>query len=148
MGKLLHKINNEILRPSDVKALIDLNPYYKNFDYDFELGKWTPNAKHKRNLKKYKENFTKKEKSLNNKDYDLIRKAVIKRDNGICAHCGMIGDLQVHHLIYRANGGNDELDNLISLCVICHYDVHKNETVGNIMKKRLISKGLMKKTNK
>ncbi len=32
--------------------------------------------------------------------------------------------LQVHHIVERANGGTDDLDNLIPICVSCHSDVH------------------------
>jgi hypothetical protein len=32
--------------------------------------------------------------------------------------------LQVHHIDERAAGGGDEWDNLISLCISCHTDVH------------------------
>lgn len=32
--------------------------------------------------------------------------------------------LQVHHIVERQESGDDELDNLIALCVTCHIDVH------------------------
>lgn len=32
--------------------------------------------------------------------------------------------LQVHHIVERAGGGTDSLDNLIALCLTCHSDVH------------------------
>ncbi len=34
--------------------------------------------------------------------------------------------LQVHHIVPRSEGGSDELDNLIALCLTCHTDVHTN----------------------
>jgi hypothetical protein len=32
--------------------------------------------------------------------------------------------LQVHHIIEKNQGGTDDLDNLIAICVSCHSDVH------------------------
>ena len=32
--------------------------------------------------------------------------------------------LQVHHIVERAEGGSDEIENLIALCITCHSDVH------------------------
>ncbi len=32
--------------------------------------------------------------------------------------------LQVHHIVEQSEGGSDEPDNLIAICVSCHSDVH------------------------
>jgi hypothetical protein len=32
----------------------------------------------------------------------------------------------VHHIVEQADGGGDELDNLIPICRTCHSDVHTN----------------------
>jgi hypothetical protein len=32
--------------------------------------------------------------------------------------------LQVHHIVERAEGGSDDSDNLIAVCLTCHSDVH------------------------
>ncbi len=32
--------------------------------------------------------------------------------------------LQVHHIVERSQGGKDEEDNAIALCLMCHTDVH------------------------
>lgn len=34
--------------------------------------------------------------------------------------------LQVHHIVEQNEGGTDDLDNLIAICVSCHSDVHSN----------------------
>ena len=34
--------------------------------------------------------------------------------------------LQVHHIVPPGEGGTDEVDNLIALCMTCHTDVHTN----------------------
>ena len=52
---------------------------------------------------------------------------VLDRDNHICQHCkGKKNDkrLEVHHIIFRKNGGSDEQENLITLCKTCHDDLH------------------------
>ena len=54
------------------------------------------------------------------------RKAyVLWRDNYRCQCCKKINiPLQVHHIVYRSNGGSDQEDNLITLCDSCHKDIH------------------------
>jgi hypothetical protein len=32
--------------------------------------------------------------------------------------------LTPHHIVYRSQGGTDDLDNLVTLCMKCHDDVH------------------------
>jgi 5-methylcytosine-specific restriction endonuclease McrA len=41
-----------------------------------------------------------------------------------CQLCGKWGVTQVHHIVYRSQGGGDVDDNLISLCVDCHNKSH------------------------
>lgn len=53
---------------------------------------------------------------------------VLYRDGYICQHCkGKSKDskLEVHHIIFRSNGGSDEQENLICLCKTCHDTLHK-----------------------
>ena len=55
---------------------------------------------------------------------------VLGRDNYTCQHCkGKSKDskLEVHHIIFRRNGGSDEENNLICLCKTCHDKLHKDE---------------------
>ena len=42
-----------------------------------------------------------------------------------CQGCGSSSNLQVHHIIRRNSLGNDEEENLITLCVICHRTAHR-----------------------
>jgi len=61
---------------------------------------------------------------------------ILKRDNYICHNCkGKTKNrrLEVHHIIYRQNGGSDEHDNLITLCKTCHDGLH----AGNIKLKKV-----------
>ena len=52
---------------------------------------------------------------------------VLARDGYTCRHCkGKHKDtrLEVHHIVWRSQGGSDDADNLITLCRTCHTGVH------------------------
>lgn len=64
---------------------------------------------------------------------------VLNRDNYKCQHCkGKSKDskLEVHHIVYRSNGGSDEQENLITLCSTCHYKLHHGEIELKLKGKR------------
>src|SRR5947209_8679313 len=48
-----------------------------------------------------------------------VRAQIHSRDHGVCRCCGTKGT-QVHHVLFRSQGGNEELSNLILLCSDCH----------------------------
>lgn len=65
---------------------------------------------------------------------------ILYRDNFTCQDCGEFhafrnehgfyipiddGRLQVHHIKFVCNGGGDEPENLVTLCVECHKKRHK-----------------------
>lgn len=55
---------------------------------------------------------------------------VLDRDNHTCQYCkGKSKDskLEVHHIVFRRNGGSDEPENLICLCKTCHDKLHNGE---------------------
>ena len=55
---------------------------------------------------------------------------VLDRDSHTCRHCkGKSRDssLEVHHIVFRSNGGSDEAENLITLCKTCHDKVHTGD---------------------
>lgn len=54
-----------------------------------------------------------------------IRKAVYERDE-CCRWCGAQGQ-EVHHVIYRSQGGPDTLTNLVLLCNRCHMRAHSSK---------------------
>ncbi|MEM4385432.1 MAG: ParB N-terminal domain-containing protein [Candidatus Anstonellales archaeon] len=58
-----------------------------------------------------------------------LRKAVLARDNNTCMCCKLSGQeytevLDVHHIHMVYLGGTDDIDNLITLCTVCHKLVH------------------------
>lgn len=61
-----------------------------------------------------------------NYEYSSRRSAILHRDNYTCQCCGTKNTrLEVHHIIYRTNGGSNDETNLITLCKECHTKVHK-----------------------
>lgn len=56
----------------------------------------------------------------------LLRKKVRARDGNVCRYCGQRGE-QVHHILYRSQGGPDCPNNLILLCTEHHMLVHSNK---------------------
>ena len=60
-----------------------------------------------------------------------LRKSVLARDNNTCRACKdnsgqeFVDTLDVHHIKEVYLGGSDDIDNLITLCTVCHRLVHK-----------------------
>ena len=54
--------------------------------------------------------------------WSKIREAVLERDEFTCYLCDKVGDsrLHIHHVMKRAKGGTDHLDNLVAVCSSCH----------------------------
>ncbi len=68
-----------------------------------------------------------------------IKAYVLYRDNHICQHCkGKSKDnrLEVHHIVFRSNGGSDDQENLITLCKTCHDKLHNGSINLNLTGKR------------
>ncbi len=55
-----------------------------------------------------------------------LRDAVLRRDNGLCQPCyratpqRLTLAREVHHVVAKANGGADTLENLVAICAPCH----------------------------
>ena len=63
-----------------------------------------------------------------NYGYSNAREHALVRDNYTCQCCGKKNcRLEVHHIVFRRNGGSDSLENLITLCEDCHKAVHLGE---------------------
>ena len=62
---------------------------------------------------------------LPNEEWAVLRKLVLKRDDYHCRICNAHDmRLDVHHIIPIANGGPNWMTNLITLCQICHEQIH------------------------
>ena len=57
-------------------------------------------------------------------DWPKLRAMVLHRD-GKCMGCGTTLGLSPHHIKSRGSGGEDAMENVISLCVFCHDSVHR-----------------------
>ncbi|WP_248914538.1 HNH endonuclease [Pseudomonas moorei] len=67
---------------------------------------------------------------------DDVRGKVLIRDSYTCRHCPWNHDmwnasdprhLELHHVVHHAKGGQNSVDNLITLCTVCHHKVHRKE---------------------
>lgn len=56
-----------------------------------------------------------------------IRDVVRKRDGARCRFCGTSENIQIHHILYRSQGGGDVEWNLISLCHDHHQLMHSSK---------------------
>ena len=63
--------------------------------------------------------------------FDNVKEYIRFRDGFKCRHCHRKGGpnvrLEIHHIIWRCNGGTDRPDNLVTLCHECHTSIHKGE---------------------
>lgn len=57
---------------------------------------------------------------------ESIAAEVLSRCGRCCCICRRFKPihLQIHHVIERSQGGSDDIDNLIPICLSCHTDVH------------------------
>ena len=65
-----------------------------------------------------------------NYGFENTKAMVLNRDNYTCQCCkGKHKDskLEVHHIIFRSQGGSDEQSNLITLCHTCHKNLHSGK---------------------
>jgi len=56
-----------------------------------------------------------------------------QRDRFTCQSCGRVGvysQLRAHHIVPRATGGPDDLDNLTTLCLPCHARLHTDVSIN------------------
>ncbi len=62
--------------------------------------------------------------------YEALRQQVLRRDGWRCQLCGTMARLEVHHKQFRSHSGHDSEENLITLCVGCHQEVHLSIGAG------------------
>lgn len=69
---------------------------------------------------------------LEPESYTELRTQILRRDGWKCQACGSLRQLQVHHKQFRSRSGEDQDDNLITLCASCHERIH--EGVGSTIR--------------
>lgn len=66
------------------------------------------------------------------------REAILNRDGYTCQICGKKHTgLEVHHIIFRGQGGTDDENNLITLCEDCHTGIHSGKITLNKKPKKM-----------
>ena len=68
--------------------------------------------------------FGKKKKNL--------QKRVLERDNFTCRICNCYTKAPPHHIIYISQGGNDTMENMVTICGVLESDCHKKIHSGKI----------------
>lgn len=61
---------------------------------------------------------------LDPESYEALRQQILRRDSWRCQFCGKMSNLEVHHKQFRSHSGDDSEENLITLCVDCHDQMH------------------------
>ena len=56
--------------------------------------------------------------------YEDLHERVLRRDGWRCQFCGAMANLEVHHQRFRSHAGHDSEENLLTLCVSCHAEMH------------------------
>jgi 5-methylcytosine-specific restriction endonuclease McrA len=56
--------------------------------------------------------------------WDVLRRAVLRRDDWHCVGCGKRKPLDIHHVWPLSQGGSNRLMNMVALCRDCHQRVH------------------------
>lgn len=76
-----------------------------------------------------KRNFHWKRKPKKNpyKSYETYREIVLSFLGNKCMICNSNKRLQIHHVIPRFLGGDNNHNNIKLLCEDCHQELHKNE---------------------
>jgi len=75
-----------------------------------------------------------------------LRRKTFERDNFTCRKCGLYDNtakqLEAHHVETLCYGGENNVDNMITLCIICHkYAPNKKKDFEEFMKEE--SNGLL-----
>jgi len=59
--------------------------------------------------------------------WQMVRQTRFALDNYKCVCCGRPMDLECHHLSYRNLGHEDILNDLVTLCKLCHEDIEQRK---------------------
>ena len=73
-------------------------------------------------MQKYKKNYF--------KHYGIGEQDII-----LCKICNAVA-VDLHHIIFKSQGGTDNVNNLIPLCRSCHNKAHSNKIFNNSLHER------------
>jgi len=63
-----------------------------------------------------------------------IKEQVFERSGEVCEWCHRQRATQIHHIKKRSQGGKDDPDNLIHLCMDCHHAMHNEVALIKLTK--------------
>lgn len=129
---MISKINSHIKEIEFIKSIMPINKLIlETGTFDMHLMK---------NPKLYNEKYRHwGYQQGTNYGFANTKAMILNRDSYTCQHCkGKTKDskLEVHHIIFRQNGGSDEDNNLITLCHTCHYNLHHGKIKLNLKGKK------------
>ena len=58
-----------------------------------------------------------------------------EQDVILCENCGRSRAVDIHHLLFRSQGGKNNIRNLMALCRKCHLMAHSDRVFNNRLKK-------------
>lgn len=64
------------------------------------------------------------------KEYTELCRDVLQRDGWKCRSCKSRTALHCHHIVFRSQGGEDTMENILVLCSACHDGIHKDVKDG------------------
>lgn len=117
------KIHSHVKEIEYIKSILPIT------EMIFEAGQFDTHLMKNPNLANPKVKHWGYQRGLNY-GFQNTRAMVLNRDNYTCQYCkGKHKDskLEVHHIIFRSQGGSDKEDNLITLCHTCHKRLHNGE---------------------
>jgi hypothetical protein len=134
---MISKINSHIKEIEYVKSILPIN------NLVLETGTFDMHLMKNPMLHNEKYRHWGYQKGLNY-GFANTKAKVLNRDNYTCQCCKgkkKSNRLEIHHIIFRSNGGSDEEDNLITLCDTCHTNLHHGNLKLNL---KGIKKGSLK----
>lgn len=60
-----------------------------------------------------------------NYQHQKVQREGKKADGNICQFCGSPQNQEGHHIIEFQHGGQADVNNIISLCHVCHKQLHR-----------------------
>lgn len=78
--------------------------------------------------------LSKKNLEINKKRYSMrqtVSKEIKQNKGNICCNCGSSENIEYHHIVPIALGGNDVESNIVPLCYSCHKAAHNGRHISH-----------------